>query len=337
MNVDGVEYLQGDVREPSALRTLVSSREFDAVVDLLSFTPEHLTKSLEQVSGHCHQYVFVSSATIYEAAGLGERLTEGAALRTSGWAYPLRKIDCERALRTRAAATGQVFTIVRPYITYSEQRVAFGVWEGEEALSRIRAGRQVVIGNEVARSHTSLTHSRDLSRGIVALCGNPRAVDEVFHIANDYSPTWREVYEVTAEILGVRLDVVSAPASRIVDVFPELAGKVGDRMLDRRFDLSKFRAACPGFEFEYTLREGYLSVMGARGERPLPGALWRGRMDRLVGDFDILRLSADSRSDVDSRSISQRLRYVVGRSRLLYTALRWLTRRRTQRSNYAVG
>jgi len=326
IRVDGVEYLQGDARDPGARRTLVSSGSFDAVVDLLSFTPEHVTESLEWFSGRCEQYVLISSATVYEAPRPGERLTENASLRNSGWEYPLRKIACEKVLRTRAAEIGQVFTIVRPYITYSEQRLAFGAWEGEQALARIRNGLPVVIGDEISGTQTALTHSRDLARGIVSLLGNPRAINEDFHIAAENMHTWREVYEIASDLLGVRLDVVDAPVSRIVDVYPELAGKLSDRMLDRSFDLTKFRGASPGFDFEYTLRDGYQTVLDAWGPPAPLAAQWRGRMDRLIAEVGALSPTPQSRSELDLRTVGQMLRYVIGRSRLLFAVhrrLRW--------------
>ncbi|MFT3860526.1 NAD-dependent epimerase/dehydratase family protein [Micropruina sp.] len=286
-----VEEIVGDVYDTKAFAATLGDRVFDVVVDLLSFDPEQLTKSLTLFSGRCSQYVFVSSATVYQGAEPGKGLTEDAPRTRGPWSYPSLKILSEDRLRTECARTGQAFTIVRPYITYSEQRIPFGAWEMGDVLGRILAGRPVVIGEQMANTLTSLTHSHDLARGIVGVLGNSMAMNDDFHIASEEQVTWAEVQSVAASIVDRTVTLVQVPDERVAHVFPELTGKISDRLLPRAFDNSKLKRVVPGFAFEYSLRDGFADVIRSALEHGLPETrlAHQGRIDRLLAsapDFD---------------------------------------------------
>lgn len=279
-----ISYLAVDGRDPDALCGRLRGRRFAAVVDLLSFTVDGLEASLRAVGPQCGQYVFISSATVYAGAGPDGRLTEDSPLIDGGWGYPLRKIECERRLVEMCAGSGLPYTIVRPYITYSDQRVPFGPWETDEVLPRLVAGRPVVIGDEIADARTSLTDSRDLAQAIQLLLGNVAALNEAFHIANPETQTWSEVYAVAGQVLGREPWVIPTPTAQILSRFPQLAGKVFDRRLDRAFDDAKLKAACPGFAFEHSLRDGLAeAIAGHQASGARHGAPRNvGKVDRVI-------------------------------------------------------
>ena len=63
---EGVRVLRADVRDAHAARQALGDLEFDAVVDWLSFTPEHVTASLDLLERRTGHYVFISSASAYQ-------------------------------------------------------------------------------------------------------------------------------------------------------------------------------------------------------------------------------------------------------------------------------
>ncbi|MFC5336889.1 hypothetical protein [Leucobacter denitrificans] len=99
------------------------------------------------------------------------------------------------------------FTIVRPYITYSSQRVAFGIWETQQVIARMLDRRPIFIGNELANTVTSLTHSSDVAKAILGLLNNSRAYGKTIQIASPEEITWGDVYSIAAEALGVPLEI----------------------------------------------------------------------------------------------------------------------------------
>jgi nucleoside-diphosphate-sugar epimerase len=340
--IDGVEYVVGDVYDPAGFAALVGERDFDVVVDLLSFRPDQLEKTLRLFAGRCGQYMFVSSATVYEDPGVDGVITEATPRIDGPWSYPLRKLDCERFLVERCRQSGQRYTIVRPYITYSDQRVAFGAWEAESVLHRLITGRSVVVGDELATTMTSLTHSADLARAMVGLMANPRAHDEDFHVASEEPVTWGDVFQLAAQAANCELNVAPATTAQIVRVFPELAGKVADRRRRRAFDNSKLFEACPGFAFEHTVGVGYREAIPRLIARRLPtvGPVAQGRMDRLAGRGSARALveSREMSSTLRRSSMGDYIRYEVGRRESLYRIKLTLDRltRKSPASNYGV-
>ncbi len=324
-----VETIVGDAYDSVALAERLSGRTFDAVVDLLSFTPEQVRASVSLIARQCDQYVLVSSATIFDGASAEAPIVEGSKRVDGPWTYPAQKIATEEALHQACVRLGHAYTIVRPYITYSAQRVAFGAWESGAVLSRLADERVVVIGEKLARTPTSLTHSRDLARGILALLINPQAHNEDFNIASEEQVTWMDVQQIAATAIGARTRLVKVPDARLVEIFPELMGKISDRLLPRIFDNSKLRSACPGFEFEYSVRAGYEQCVPEVLAHPAAGIGYaeQGKMDRLAthacdGDARVRKELRSYGLNLARHSPLEYLRYASGR----YPALAWAKR-----------
>jgi nucleoside-diphosphate-sugar epimerase len=327
-----------DASDGEALAAALRDREFDVVVDLVSFAPAQLQALLRLFAGRCGQYMFVSSATVYEGVQPPNRLTEDARRVVGPWSYPQQKIDCEALLASEAKVSGQAYTVVRPYITYSDQRLAFGVWETHDVLGRLEMGWPVVIGDDLVDTATSLTHASDLARGMVELMGNSAALNEDVHIASDETTTWREVFEKAADLLGGEANIVASTSDRMTRAFPELQGKLFDRALGRSFDNSKFLRMCPDFRFECSFEEGYASALDRLrrpGEQPR-NQTFQGRLDRLAADSASgATVLGDMRSffaTAQGQPMQSRARYTVGRSQRLFSLKqRTVARRRKKK------
>lgn len=320
-SADHVTPIVLDGYDAEALSVAVDGMTFDVVVDLLSFKPEQLLNFLDVLADRCAQYVFVSSATVYGSAPSPGLIAEDSPLAHADWRYPEDKVTCENVLKSECEARRLSYTVVRPYITYSNQRIAFGAWETDTVLTRIARRDPVVIGTEIAAARTTLTHSSDLARGIVALMANSSATNEIFHVVSDEVVSWRQVYETAAGILGEELRERHASASELLRVFPNLRGKVLDRSMDRAFNIDKFRKACPDFEFEYDLASGYRQAISTHLRTSPLSYRSEGRMDRLVKSAAISahqRISLHRRvNELGIRSGKDLVEYLSGYSAVL--------------------
>ena len=90
--------LHGDIRDPASAREALGDREFDAVVDWVAFTPEHVRADLDLFRGRTGQYVFISSASAYQTPPARLPVTESTPLRNPFWQYSRDKIACEDLL-----------------------------------------------------------------------------------------------------------------------------------------------------------------------------------------------------------------------------------------------
>jgi len=58
--------LIGDIRDPQSATQALAGLEFDAVVNWVAFTPDHIEADLNLFRGRTGQYVFISSASAYQ-------------------------------------------------------------------------------------------------------------------------------------------------------------------------------------------------------------------------------------------------------------------------------
>src|SRR5260370_23851329 len=206
----GVSMLRADIREPGSVRDQIKDHDFDAVVDWVAFTPEHVRNDIDLFRGRTGQYVFISSASAYQTPPARMPVTESTPLRNPFWAYSRGKIACEDLLVAAYREQGFPATIVRPSHTYDKTAVPFeGKWT---VLGRMLAGKPVIVHGD-GTSLWTLTHSDDFARAFVPLLGHPRTLREAFQITSDDVLTWNQITETLAAALGRTAWVVHVPSA----------------------------------------------------------------------------------------------------------------------------
>jgi nucleoside-diphosphate-sugar epimerase len=263
---EGVRELRADIRDAAAAREALGDLEFDAVVDWLAFTPDHVRASLDLVEGRCGQYVFISSASAYQTPPARLPVTESTPLRNPYWQYSRDKIACEDLLVAAYRERGLPMTIVRPSHTYD--RTAIPLDAGWTAIHRIREGKPVVVHGD-GTSLWTLTHHEDFARGFVPLLGHPRALGEAFHITSDDVLTWDQVTHALAAAAGVEARIVHVPSDVIAAGDPGWgAGLLGDKAHSMVFDNSKLRGLVPGFAAQIPFEQGAREILAWYDEDP---------------------------------------------------------------------
>src|SRR5215213_2121368 len=121
--------LSGDIRDPESVRKALDGRDFDAVVDWVAFTPDHVQADIELFRGRTRQYVFISSASAYQTPPARLPVVESTPLANPFWQYSRDKIACEELLVDAYRSERFPMTIVRPSHTYDQTSVPFdGGW-----------------------------------------------------------------------------------------------------------------------------------------------------------------------------------------------------------------
>ena len=255
----GVSMLRADIREPGSVRDEIRDREFDAVVDWVAFTPEHVRTDIELFRGRTGQYVFISSASAYQTPPARMPVTESTPLRNPYWQYSRDKIACEDALVTAYRDEGFPATIVRPSHTYDETLVPFdGGWT---VLGRMLAGKPVIVHGD-GTSLWTLTHHDDFARAFVPLLGHPRTLGEAIHITSDDVLTWNQIAESLAAALGVTARLVHVPSDAIAAADPDWgAGLLGDKAHSMVFDNAKLRSIVPGWRAVIPFEQGARQIV----------------------------------------------------------------------------
>ena len=278
--------LHGDIRDTASVREALGDREFDAVVDWVAFTPEHVQADIDLFRGRTGQYVFISSASAYQTPPSRQPVTESTPLRNPFWQYSRDKIACEDLLVEAYRETGFPATIVRPSHTYDKTKIPFdGKWT---ALARMRAGKEIVVHGD-GTSLWTLTHSADFARGFVPLLGHPRTIGEAFQITSDDVLTWNQIAQTLAAAAGATARIVHVPSDAIAAADAAWgAGLLGDKAHSMVFDNSKLRSVVPGYRAEIPFEQGAREIIAWYDEDPArqrTDARLDAVMDKLVATY----------------------------------------------------
>ncbi|HEY3236718.1 MAG TPA: NAD-dependent epimerase/dehydratase family protein, partial [Polyangiaceae bacterium] len=231
----------------AAAASALGSAQFDAVVDFIAFTPADIERRIELLGSRTRQYVFISSASVYQKPPAHPVITESTPLANPYWEYSRNKIACEERLLRAYREQSFPITIVRPSHTYDTViPVAVGNWNYTIA-DRMRRGKPIVVHGD-GTSLWTVTHSNDFAVGLLGLLGNPAALGNAFHITSDELLTWNQLYQTVGLALGVDPLLVHIPSQLIARVDPPTgAGLLGDKAHSVIFDNTKIKRLVPEY------------------------------------------------------------------------------------------
>jgi nucleoside-diphosphate-sugar epimerase len=261
-----VRLLEGDIRDPDSARAAIGEHDFDAVVDFVAFTPEHVQADIDLFAGRTGQFVFISSASAYQKPVGRLPIVESTPLRNPIWPYSQAKIACEELLVRVYREDGFPATIVRPSHTYDRTNVpADGGWT---AIDRMRRGKEIVVHGD-GTSLWTLTHHVDFAKAFVGLLGHPQAIGDSFHITSDEVLTWDQIHELLAAAAGVQPRIVHVTSDAIFAA-DETWGRslLGDKTHSVIFDNAKVRALVPDYVATIPFAQGAREIVAWHDEDP---------------------------------------------------------------------
>lgn len=241
-----INYIIGNAHYDLFLNELLTTH-WDVIVDFMVYSTCVFESRIEKLLKNCDQYVYLSSARVYaesltplteNSPRLLDSTNDKNYLETDE--YALTKARQENTL---FASARKNWTIIRPYITYSEQRLQLGVLEKEAWLYRALKKRPIAFSKDINEKVTTLTYGMDVAKGIVSLIGHENALGEAFHITNDKSLKWQEVLSLYGNVLKTYHNLLPNVSLQNMVDFTTHHTAVSqikyDRLYDRKFDNSK--------------------------------------------------------------------------------------------------
>jgi len=256
----GAHCLIADVNDEAKVAGLVRDLDFDCVADFIAFVPEHLQRDYRLFKDKTNQFIFISSASVYQKPLSDYRVTEATPLANPYWQYSRDKIACEDYLMKFYREEGFPITIVRPSYTYDERKAPLGVhgragtWS---VIKRIMDEKPVIIHGD-GTSLWTMTHTDDFAKGFAGLIGNIRAQGESVQITSDETLTWNQIYQCIADALERPLKAVHVSSEFLAAAGPYdfYGGLLGDKAVSLVFDNTKLKRLVPGFVAEKRFDQG---------------------------------------------------------------------------------
>jgi nucleoside-diphosphate-sugar epimerase len=246
----GVATLVGDMNDDAYAE--LGDQRFDVVAQFRLYTADQMQRDLATFTGKTGQYVFISSASVYEKPVRHYMMSEKTTkLENRYWEYSRRKIACEELLRAQDLLP---YTIVRPSHTV-RTGMPIQLGDPDAAIRRMIAGKPVIVTGD-GSSVWTLTRSVDVAQPFIRLFGNSRALNEDFHITTDRGFTWNQIHEAIARGFGVEAIHAHVPTSTLVRLNKEWEGPLmGDKTWTALFDNSKIKSVAGPFEASQNLDE----------------------------------------------------------------------------------
>lgn len=295
---ENITYVVGNAKDMAFLETLCQTH-WDAILDFMVYTVESLQERIDLLLSSTAQYIFFSSARVYadqkepireDAPRLLDACDDAAYLQTNE--YALEKARQENVL---FACDKKNWTIVRPSLTYGEERLQLGVYEKENWLYRALHGRSIVFSNDLTEKCYTLTYAGDVAKGIVALVGSEQALGEAYHIVVDKAYTWNDILAVYVETLekvtGKTPRVVFTDTSTNLQLPRAKYQVLYGRYFNRTFDNAKIRAFTDTSSW-VDAKEGLAACLTSFLENPVfLGIDWakEGLIDRAAKEWTPLK------------------------------------------------
>ncbi len=220
----GATCVQGDRRDyPAFIQQLRRLPRFDAVIEMICFTPEDARSLIAALRGRTDQLIFCSTVDVYARPITQFPIREDAA--TGGVSdYGRKKSVCE-ALLLEAHQRGDLpVTIMRPAQTYGEGGVIIhSLGWSTSFIDRMRKGKPLIVHGD-GQSLWVACHIDDAAAAFIGALGNPRTHGRCYNVTGDDWMTWNTYHERVAEALGVALpQLVHIPTDLLVRVAPQRA------------------------------------------------------------------------------------------------------------------
>ncbi len=238
---------------------LLSGEHFDAVVDFKAFTPEDIERDLALFRDKTDQFIFISSATVYQKPPQHYLIREDTPLANPYSEYARNKIASERRLMRAYEEDGFPATIIRPSLTYGSSQISLcvGSWaQPWSVIDRMRRGAKIIVPGD-GTSLWVVTWNGDFAKGLVGLLGKKEAIGEAFHITSDEVLTWDQIYLEVFRALNVTPNIVHVSTDVIAAYWQQAESSlIGDKIHSVVFDNSKIKRLVPDFQCEVDWAHG---------------------------------------------------------------------------------
>lgn len=181
-NIDGVIFLKGDRNNEEELKNLTKALSVDIIIDVSGYLPSQVLTLQKVMKGKYYQYIFISSASVYENIDTFKLTKENN--KTGGninWgSYGKNKSLCEDILINNTDEKSK-YTIFRPFYVYG---VGNNLDRETYFFSRLKYNLPIFVPND-DKILLQFGYIDDLVLAIESSLFNKNYYNNIFNISGD--------------------------------------------------------------------------------------------------------------------------------------------------------
>lgn len=207
-----LKYITADCFNLRTLQSILETK-YDAIIDFMTYQTWQYAERYEMLCSNAAHYMYLSSYRVYSdleiptvetSPRLLDVVNDMEFLSTDD--YSLAKARQENILRS---SRFQNWTILRPSIIYSNQRLQLTTLEIPQFLRRAREGKPVFVSQDALNADATMTWAGDVAKMIGGLMFQPRAFGEAYSIATGEHHKWQEVADIYKKLIHLECIPVS--------------------------------------------------------------------------------------------------------------------------------
>jgi nucleoside-diphosphate-sugar epimerase len=243
---EGVTVVHGDRKDRAAFEAAMQALPVDAVIDMISYTPEDAASALRAFSGRVAHFIHCSTVMTYGPPVSQPVCSEEAPLgaRTP---YGQGKIAADELLLRTHADTGFPVTIIKPSYTFGPG-IPLHRMIGDDGnwIDRMRK-RKPVLSAEGQLLFQFLP-SRDAGDLFALTVGREAMFGQIYNMVNPRTITWDDWHRAAGEALGVEVDIVNAPQALLAQSDDRYRGIDSNFGHQQVFSHEKLQRAVPEWQ-----------------------------------------------------------------------------------------
>ncbi|MBQ6622282.1 MAG: NAD-dependent epimerase/dehydratase family protein [Mogibacterium sp.] len=197
-----IREIRCDRHDRPAMEQALSGTAWDAVVDFCAYEPGDLETVFQIPGFHASHYILMSSSSVCDVPASEAKTEQSPVIRTPDetrdGVYAYKKGVLEAELRSLCRKSDTTWTILRPAFIYGPYNYA----ERESWFIRMIAAGEKLPYPVGGGARFQFVYVADVARAILRCLEDPRAENEVFHLAGseilDY-PTFFSVLEACSD------------------------------------------------------------------------------------------------------------------------------------------
>ncbi|SES96468.1 Nucleoside-diphosphate-sugar epimerase [Enterococcus malodoratus] len=239
-NNSDLKYITGDAHDIEFLETL-SKDKWDVIVDFMVYSTKEFHSRISKLLSITKHYLFLSSYRVFaesespiteSSPKLIDCINDTEYLETDE--YALAKIRQERILQE---SNYNNWTIIRPSITYSKNRLQLATLEASTFIYRAQKKVPTAVSEDILEKRTTMTWAGDVAKMITAICNNDYAFQEDYNVVTSESILWNNVAHIYYK--HANLNVYKIDHTSYLDIVGNKYQIQYDRMYNRVMDNTK--------------------------------------------------------------------------------------------------